>query len=234
MISNKHKCLFIHIPKTAGQSVERIFLSLNGLDWENRSSLLLKKNTSIVNAPPRLSHLTAAQYVSLEFLSPTDFMEYYKFSVVRNPWDRVVSIYKYLQYNRFMGFEQFIDQLPRLRKVNPMFFMDQWDYLYVDGQIAVNRICRFENLQNDFDKVMDDLGIPRLTLPHTNKDSNANTSKLIKAVVNDPTLIGQFMVDKIMRHNYDTSVNFTAKSVRAIEQIYIKDIKAFNYTFTER
>ncbi len=33
MISHQHKCILVHVPKTAGQSIEHVFLDLHGLTW---------------------------------------------------------------------------------------------------------------------------------------------------------------------------------------------------------
>ena len=38
MISDKYKCIFVHIPKVAGQSIEHVFLDLHGLTWETRNA----------------------------------------------------------------------------------------------------------------------------------------------------------------------------------------------------
>lgn len=91
MISSKHKCIFIHVPKTAGQSIEQLFLKENNLTWEGRSPLLLKPNNDPAIGPERLAHLYANEYVKFNHISQADFDEFYKFSFVRNPFDRLVS-----------------------------------------------------------------------------------------------------------------------------------------------
>ena len=44
MISHKHKTIFVHIPKTGGQSVESVFIEDEGLTWDTRAPLLLRRN----------------------------------------------------------------------------------------------------------------------------------------------------------------------------------------------
>jgi len=63
LISHHDKCLFVHVPKCAGQSVEMFFLDRIGLDWERRAPLLLRPNDVPALGPPRLAHLKAAEYV---------------------------------------------------------------------------------------------------------------------------------------------------------------------------
>ena len=73
MLSQKYKCIFVHIPKAAGQSVERVFLELHGLSWEMRSPLLLAQNSDSAMGPPRLAHLRASEYVSCGHTTKDNF-----------------------------------------------------------------------------------------------------------------------------------------------------------------
>lgn len=69
MICHPYRCVFVHVPKTAGMSIEHVFLGLQGLTWEKRSALLLRHNDDPAKGPPRLSHLKASEYVSREFVA---------------------------------------------------------------------------------------------------------------------------------------------------------------------
>ena len=71
MISHKYKCIFIHIQRTAGTSIENWIV---GKDWWR-----IDKETK---------HLLASQ-AKVKYRKYWD--KYFKFSFVRNPWDRVVS-----------------------------------------------------------------------------------------------------------------------------------------------
>ena len=75
MICHKSKVIFIHIPRTAGTSVEKAFV---GKDWFN-----IDVSTKHIYAS------TARDYYA-EFWD-----EYFKFSIVRNPWDRMLSLSKF-------------------------------------------------------------------------------------------------------------------------------------------
>lgn len=108
MICHHHKCIFIHIPKTAGQSIEHVFLDLLGLTWETRAPLLLRFNDRKELGPPRLAHLKANDYVNFKYISEELFNSYFKFSFVRNPWSRLVSFYNYRKYYLFYNFKYFV------------------------------------------------------------------------------------------------------------------------------
>lgn len=69
---DKAKAIFVHIPKCAGISVNKaLFDSIGG------------------------GHTTLDQYINI--FPPALFKSYFKFTFVRNPWDRVVSAYTFLQ-----------------------------------------------------------------------------------------------------------------------------------------
>ena len=63
MISHHQKCVFVHIPKNAGQSIEHVFINLLELTWETRAPLLLRRNEHPELGPLRLAHLKAEEYV---------------------------------------------------------------------------------------------------------------------------------------------------------------------------
>jgi hypothetical protein len=44
VICHPYRCVFVHVPKSAGISIEHVFLGLLGLTWETRGPLLLRHN----------------------------------------------------------------------------------------------------------------------------------------------------------------------------------------------
>ena len=159
MISFPHKTIFIHIPKCAGQSVEETFLNDIGLDWCKHRHLFgcfKKPSTWSNNFPDRLAHLTAYEYFDLDFINKETFFKFYKFSIVRDPFDRVVSAWKDLtksidsnkkDINYFI-----LNILPNHVSENNYFFKSQKDYLFdpKTDKILVDNIFKIDELKSNW------------------------------------------------------------------------------------
>lgn len=170
MISHHDRCVFVHIPKCAGQSVEMFFLQRAGLDWETRAPFLLRWNDVPALGPPRLAHLHARQYVENKWMPQAQFDEYFKFAFVRNPWGRIASFYRYLGYDWRCSFSRFVlRHLPRLVERKGWFLGPQSEYvLDRNGKVLVDFVGRFETLQRDFATACERVGIVDAALPHVN------------------------------------------------------------------
>lgn len=88
MISHGHKCIFIHIRKAAGSSIKALFSDTspgynNGILTEGWGE-----------GDPQLS-------------------SYFKFTAVRNPWDRFVSGWRYCQSTRDLTLHEVLENLPQ-------------------------------------------------------------------------------------------------------------------------
>lgn len=150
IISHKHKFIFIE-PKKTGTTTLR--------------SVLTKKFTDECSALKKHRHENI-QYYSI---NPEILEEYYIFSCCRNPWARLVSFYfwaKDLSPQTRLAKE--LEFLPWLEKFS---VSDQVEPCWEktcdkDGNQLASKICRMENLQEDFNEVCDSIGIQRIDLPH--------------------------------------------------------------------
>ncbi len=176
LICDEFRSIFVHVPKTAGQSIEQVFIDRLGLTWDTRSKLLLRRSRSPDEGPPALAHLFASEYVSNGHISQSQFDQYFKFTFVRNPWDRLVSEYRYRRFERQYGFETFdfeeflFDRFPEAgwsdlyRHTVPQYkyIFDQHDTQLVDF------VGRYECLEADFQYVTTKLGMGDVQLPRRN------------------------------------------------------------------
>jgi len=227
MICKKYKCIFVHIPKTAGQSIEYFFLKLANLTWETRAPLLLRYNPDPLLGPESLAHLTASEYIDCGHITPNVFNSYYKFSFVRNPWDRLVSEYKYREHSKNYSFKKFL--FKHLPEPGPSddyrHIIPQYDFLFdPNGNQLVDFIGKFEKLQEDFDIVCQILGIKESKLLHINQ------SKL-----SSHRFIYYKKLFSLLNRNISNKKNYTDfydnDSLEFVSRMYEKDIKTFAYTF---
>ena len=151
--------IFVHINKTAGTSIGRAI----GL--------------------PVKDHLMATEII--ERIGTQAWDEAYKFTVVRNPWDKVVSHYEYRRKKDKTGiatngvsFASWVrrtygeDKDPVLYN-NPRSFQPQVDWLKdSDGQVSVDYIIRFESINEGFEHVRQAIGLDA-ELPHLNASPRA-------------------------------------------------------------
>lgn len=227
MISEKYKCIFVHIPKAAGQSVENYFLSLHGLTWEKRALLLLRHNPNPELGPERLAHLKASEYSGCGYVTYDTFDSYFKFSFVRNPWDRLVSEFNYRGFDKKYSFKEFVLRgLPNKDLYSDVYrhIIPQHQFLYDDaGNQLVDFVGRFENLQSDFDFVCSKLGIADTRLPHVNSSGQKGEIK--------GKLKSLFSKQNLIKRPY--SSYYDEETLESVNKMYATDIKIFGYEFGE-
>lgn len=233
MLSHEYKCIFVHVPKVAGQSIEHVLLDLHGLTWDERAPLLLRQNSDASLGPPRLAHLKASEYVSCGYITQKLFDSYFKFAFVRNPWSRLVSIYKYMGYSEDMPFKKFVfdEILEKGCGANRWFIEPQHEYVFNDkGEQLVDFIGRFEDLQGGFDFVCNQLKIAPTTLPHVNHTFSDKSLML--------SLKGFVKSISPIHKKYDLpghySEYYDSETRDLMNRLYAKDIDAFGYVFNER
>jgi hypothetical protein len=225
MICRELSCLFVHIPKTAGQSVEHFFMDRLGLSWEtDRDQLLLGNNAHRAQGTEKLSHLSAAEYMDCGYLRREEFDAMFKFSFVRNPWERIVSEYRYRNYFHHRSFRDFLQyRLPKPGRTDKYrHVMPQYQMLYdADGKLLVDFVGRFESLQEDFNQVCAKLGIADSRLPHRNP-SDKKSRNLKRNIRNWLYLNGESRKESYLEF-YD------AETTAIVGDLYRRDIEAFGY-----
>jgi len=159
MIDHKHKFIFVHVSKTGGTSIEHALNPNVSLDYSNNSHTT--GNTSFKD-----KHWSPLQYKK-EY--PTEYESYFKFAFVRNPWDRLVSNYKWLVFigKIHTSFEDWI--------IDPTWGFNAYLYtkmLHDNNGNMIDFVGKFENLQEDFNTVCNKIGLTQRELPHKNKTNH--------------------------------------------------------------
>ena len=170
LVSHTKKFIFIKTAKTAGTSVESYFekYCFEPGTWELKHERNQQVNDFGMVGGRGLNsrfevlhaHLSAAK---IRLLLPKDQWEnYFKFSVIRNPFDRLVSRFFFnmkrdspdlLQVDdaakTISDFRNFVTQ--RLYKIE--------DHLLIDEKLATDFLIRYESLESDIEIVCDKLDI---------------------------------------------------------------------------
>lgn len=206
MISHKYKCIFVHIPKCGGTSIEDVI-------WPGPRTVqdLWKGQVDDVNKYQTggMQHLFA-RHIRQE-VGDEIFNSYFKFAIVRNPWDKVVSQFVRTKYRRRdlrkkLGVRKSVDlatYLKAIRRVTNVQWDAQHKFLEDDkGELIVDYVGRFEQLEKEFSHISGVIGLPPLSLPHMKKSERS--------------------------HYRDY---FDAESRAAAADIYRRDIEKFGYEF---
>jgi hypothetical protein len=209
VINDEKKFVFVHVPKSAGTS---IMLSLQSLPGNNVRWLAKTKHETLYEL-----HTNVQQRLSAaENLSHRTPIGYFSFCFVRNPWDRMSSLYRYLCEKRpraeietISSFKDFLikaregtEWICGLHSMRP-----QVDYFYFpDRKSPIDFIGHFEYLENDTNLISKRIAHPIL-LSRENKSSNSTTD---------------------YRHDYDNEM------VEVVESIFSDDCLQFGYEFEKR
>jgi hypothetical protein len=175
VISHKHKCIFVEVPKTGSSSIRGILgrSPKPHLDLSEIKKLMETGWTPYDGAKQRLVeclHLLRSKKRRIE-IGRKQFETYFKFGFVRNPWDRVVSLYERtepLEMKDKMTFDEFVDWIQYSSSTcihsSPHRYQLDW---FVDGSgnVLADFIGRFEKLETDWALVAQKLGITS-SLPH--------------------------------------------------------------------
>jgi len=168
IISPRTRCIFVHIQKTGGVSVE--------------NALRLHDPAIGSNAHDGRRHVFAREL--RDIVGAAQWDAYFKFAFVRNPWDRLVSWYHMcVQGTTPNAFSRYVkDNAPTFRDfilttttgMGERTTRNQLDYVTSeDGAVIVDFIGRYEMLATDLADVGARLGLP-LELPHLNRSAHAH------------------------------------------------------------
>ena len=217
LLSNEHKFFFMHIPKTGGTSIR------------NALNQLIQAPQPYTEKDMERKHMSAFLLRDKIY----DWDNLWKFTFIRNPYDRMVSYYTFYRMPRKvpylhstrkaaieMSFPEWVRWLKQKEFVRlgdhpprkiPMWRRPQVDFIYNNGIKLVDHICRYETLEDDYNYI-------------------ANKLKLNQ----DPSI---WKHHKVLRHDNRSSrledfrLYYDDESRSIVKWWFMRDIKEFNYMF---
>ncbi|MBF0119799.1 MAG: sulfotransferase family 2 domain-containing protein [Desulfobacterales bacterium] len=178
LISHSLRFIFFHVPKTAGISIREALKEYS----QEPEKFKINRPPKIKNNKPNPMYEIWQAYLlhakakdAKKELSQDIYNSYYKFAFVRNPWDFQVSMYIFLKNMKYKPiceistFEEYLDWVVKTKNPYPKGATKLQKEILTDddGNIIVDFIGRYENLQKDFDHVCNVLNISA-TLPLLN------------------------------------------------------------------
>ena len=193
-VFESRKAMFIHVPKAAGTSIIKAFTQ--GDVCKGMSD-------------PFRGYTAPAQYYK-HFFGDQFFNSVYKFAFVRNPWDRLLSAYSYLErmnWLKYLGktgsFKNFVKNWITKKRLYKDVHLIPQHYFICDsnGKLLVDYLGRFETLNDDIQAISNQINF-NIDIKHFNKSTHDN-----------------------YRNIYDEEM----KTI--VETLYEEDIHLFNYKF---
>jgi len=198
IISHDHKFIFFAVGKTGTHSVESV-LQKYASNFE-----LSKKEERFFqeHIPP---------YYLREKLSEEIWNSYFKFAFVRNPWDMVISnlfwndlVAKDIDFIRVEDVHKLYENQKKYRRgIDWCESREQHAFLADKaGERLVDRVGRFEKIQEDFAAICRAIGVPPEPLPVLNA-----------------------------RRHKPYREYYTPQTIEAVRKLWSRDIEAFGYEF---
>ena len=149
MICHRQRIVFVHLRRTAGNSIEAALGGILLFDrwfrptdaWDNR----LHRGRSWYKRDRR-GHRIHATAAEIRARYPHEFDRYFTFTIVRNPWTQMASLYGRLHAHdrSFAGFRDWLR-----RFALPQGTVPQASLCDDAGRCLVDFVGRFERLQED-------------------------------------------------------------------------------------
>jgi hypothetical protein len=205
MISHTFKCIFVHIPKCGGTSIEKIIWPEPRLESDLWMGFKSKYHNKYQTGG--LQHLFANQI--RQEVGEQVFKTYFKFSIVRNPWEKTISQYFYMKnrpdLREWIGMEEnssFETYLDLIRKKAHVQWEPQYKFIYdQNGDLLIDFIGRLENFDKDASSIINRIGI-KAEIPHSNAT----------------------------KHKHYTEY-YNQETIEIVNDMYSNDISLLNYKF---
>ena len=200
---------FVDIPRTGSTSLKTLLEEKFGADYGKSYS----RETGIKKDKILMDHLPACEVK--ELIGNEAWSGLFTFSIVRNPWARAFSLFRYRVANEeipenvnFTEYLRLIKRINTRHKATPYvykgYFYPMSNYIYDhEGKIMVDYIGRYESLQKSFSYIINRIGL------------TDGPSKVFEKLGNSE----------------DYRQTYTQEGIDIVSQCYADDIENFGYQF---
>lgn len=197
LISNKHKFIFIHIPKTAGTTMRALLepVADDMMQFLNDAGKKLVSDRvtyGLKPTPPHLNIVGVSQVLNVQLA------EYTLVTVMRDPFNRLESYYNYLKFNNTTHRLHSAAISLTLNQFVPFFINDsghdtacQYNFIRRNSKIMMKNvsILRTEYLEEDYKNLCEILEMPILPIDSLNKSEGSTDETL---TLDSKILISEF------------------------------------------
>ena len=161
IVSNKHKFVFVHIPKTGGTSMTMMLEP--HLD-EKAKKPMGRGWQSQFHKHGLHSGINSKRYRQYE--------DFFKFAIVRNPYDRLCSIWRSgMSGSAKYRFDKFV------KICKPGNYKVQYNHIYENKKLLVDYIMKYENYDQEVRGFFDKFGLLCGEIPHKLKTTHRQKRK---------------------------------------------------------
>jgi len=225
---HKHGFWFVDIPRTSSTSIKAELGRIYGLPY-GKAKLFIDQNyanelssdyfTTKQHKKHYVNQIFKDHLLAIEMqkiVGEKIWEKIFTFTFVRNPWDRILSLYFYIKQKGDilddMQFRDYIFALSNFRKKgkeslfrNREHYLSASDYIIdANVEILVDFIGKYENRDDDIKIIAQKLGCEQL---------------------------GTLAINKSIRNNRHYSEYYDKDTQEIVREIYRKDIELFEYKF---
>lgn len=218
LVQGQIDSLYIHIPKTGGTSIKQALGESAGfIDLETQ----LREGHSIPpNSRLSLNHLDLRMLIQKRVLSVDSLQESFIFTMVRNPYDRATSLFRYfktigrippnIEFLRFLKLVRLSKPSPGLFKVARLSQAAPQSTWLPEGLTQIpTHIFQLENLYSATREVENKLNT-KLKIPHLNRSRNSSAQICwTSAAVEE---VRSYYLEDFLRFGYDPDVPTRSKA----------------------
>jgi hypothetical protein len=252
-INHDLKAIFIHVPKTGGRYIEHILhkyygftiieskneiqnlfndidtLNLSHIDYTSYSS---KEYPLTISKKGLFRYYSMSEYINKKFDMDDDkWKNYYKFTFIRNPYDRLFSSWKYCVKKKryFSSFKEYI--FTDYKTFENEIDFNNKNYIYLHGfitqheqlvnkykRLEINHIGRFEKINDDLNIILNNLGIKEIL----HLDEIKNNFKLNET---------NMYINNIPAYYFD---HYDDSMLLRVNELFFIDFKVFKYKICEK